>query len=232
MRREHEQELEIRLAAAAAGAVLLLVPFGVLAALVTGNVGWVHRIDEDFSTSAHAYAAAHPGWVGFMSAWSLAFDPFVWRGAALVLLIWLVRRGARPLAWWVGLTMVAGGLLGVLLKLLFGRDRPSFLDPVASATGYSFPSGHALNSALGAAVLLLVLLPLVRHRPGARRALIAAGIVLPLLTGIFRIGMGVHYASDVLAGWLLGVGVVAATTVAYVARHRRLSRRPAGVLNA
>ena len=233
MRREQEQELEVRLAAAGAGAVLLLVPFGVLAALVAGNVGWVHRLDQDFSTSAHGYAAAHPGWVDIMSAWSLAFDPFVWRVAALVLVIKLVRRGARPLAWWVGITMVAGGLLGVLLKLLFGRDRPSFLDPVASAVGYSFPSGHALNSALGAAVLLLVLLPLVRHRPGLRLGLLTAGIVLPLLTGASRVGLGVHYVSDVVAGWLLGVGVVAATTAVYVARRRRNPRSsPVEVLNA
>jgi undecaprenyl-diphosphatase len=117
--------------------------------------------------------------------------------------------------------MIAGGLLGALLKLIFERERPSFLDPVATAVGYSFPSGHALNNALGAAVVLAVLLPMVRHRPRLRRWLLVAGIVVPALTGAFRIGLGVHYLSDVLAGWLFGLVVVAVTTAAFVARRRR-----------
>ena len=221
--REREQEygLEVRLAAAAAGAVALLVPFAVIAALVVGNVDWLHRIDEDVSVAVHGFSAAHPALVDFMWAWCLVFDPWTWRVAALGLVIWLVRRGARSLAWWVAITMVAGGVLGAVLKLLFERDRPSFLDPVATAVGYSFPSGHALNNALGAAVILAVLLPLVRHRRRARRWILAAGIAVPAVTGAFRIGLGVHYLSDVLAGWLFGLIVVAVTSAAFVARRRR-----------
>ncbi|WP_127505773.1 phosphatase PAP2 family protein [Actinoplanes solisilvae] len=217
MREQQEYGLEVRLAVAAAGAVILLVPFAVIAALVVGNVGWLHRVDQDVSVAVHAFSAAHPALVDFMWTWCLVFDPWTWRAAALGLVIWLVRRGARSLAWWVGITTVAGGLLGALLKLLFERDRPSFLDPVATAVGYSFPSGHALNNALGAAVVLAVVLPLVRHR----RLLLIAGIAIPAVTGAFRIGLGVHYLSDVLAGWLFGLIVVAVTTAAFAARRRR-----------
>ena len=220
MDRDEEHALEIRLAAAAAGAMALLVPFAILAAMVAGQVGWLHRADEELSTSLHAWAAGHPGWVLFMRVWCVVFDPWVWRVAALVLAVWLVRRGARRLAWWVGITMAAGGLLGVLLKLLFERARPSWLDPVASAVGYSFPSGHALNNALGAAVFLVVLWPVLRRRPGLRRGLLVALIGIAVLTGAFRVGIGVHWASDVVGGWLLGTGVVATTAAAFVARRR------------
>ncbi|HET6480992.1 MAG TPA: phosphatase PAP2 family protein [Actinoplanes sp.] len=220
--REPEHALEVRLAAVAAGVVVLLVPFAVIAAMVVGGVDWLHRIDQDVSVAVHDYSATHPHLVDFMRVWCLAFDPWTWRLAALGLVVWLARRGARRLAWWVAITTAAGGLLGVLLKLLFERERPSFLDPVATAVGYSFPSGHALNNALGAAVVLAVLLPRVRHK----RWLLAVGIAVPALTGAFRIGLGVHYLSDVLAGWLFGLAVVAATTAAFVARRRRPA--PAG----
>ena len=53
--------------------------------------------------------------------------------------IWLLRRGARRLALWAATTMVVGGLLGPLLKLLVGRDRPDLLDPVARAAGLLVP---------------------------------------------------------------------------------------------
>ncbi|GID33294.1 phosphatase PAP2 family protein [Paractinoplanes brasiliensis] len=212
-----EHALEIRLAVAATGAVVLLVPFAVIAALVVGNVGWLHALDRDVSVPVHDFSAAHPGWAGFMWWWCLVFDPWTWRAAALALVIWLVRRGARPQAWWVAITMIAGGLLGVLLKLLFERERPAFLDPVATAVGYSFPSGHALNNALGAAVVVMALWPAVRRR----RLLLAAGVVIPVLTGLFRIGLGVHWLSDVVGGWLLGLAVVAATTAAFSYRRSR-----------
>jgi membrane-associated phospholipid phosphatase len=224
--RDREHALEARLAVAAAVAVVLLVPFAVITAMVVGGVDWLHRIDQDVSTAVHDFSAAHPGLVDFMWWWCLVFDPWTWRLAALGLVIWLVRRGEKTVAWWVGITMTAGGLLGVVLKLIFERDRPSFLDPVATAVGYSFPSGHALNNALGAAVLLAVLLPMARRRPRVRRWLIAGGLILPAVTGLFRIGLGVHWLSDVLAGWLLGLIVVAATMAAFAYRRRR---RGAGV---
>ena len=124
MRPDHDLCLEVRRTVAAVGAVALLVPFAVIAALVVGNVGWLHRLDHQVAGVMVEYALGHPGWVRFMAVWSTVFHPMVWRVAALVLAVWLARRGARALAWWVAITMAVGGLLGVLLKLLFVRHRP------------------------------------------------------------------------------------------------------------
>jgi membrane-associated phospholipid phosphatase len=164
-----------------------------------------------------------------MAVWSYAFDPNVWRLGALILVVWLVRRGAARLAWWVVLTITLGGMLGAVLKLLVGRGRPDLLDPVAQATGYSFPSGHALNSALGAGVFLLVLLPFTSGRPGRRIALWTVVVVVPLVTGVCRVGLGVHWTSDVVAGWLLGVAVVVTTAAGFEAWRRHSGRRPVDV---
>ncbi len=83
----------------------------------------------------------------------------------------LLRRGARRLAWWAAVTTIAGGLTGVALKALVERARPVFPDPVHVSPSWSFPSGHALNSALITAVILLVVLPALPSRRWRDRGL-------------------------------------------------------------
>ncbi|HEU4346299.1 MAG TPA: phosphatase PAP2 family protein [Actinoplanes sp.] len=223
-----DHSLGLRLGVAAVLTPLLLVPFALIAAFVVGDWPPLHELDATVTDGLHRFAEAHPFWVGVMLVWSWVFGPMPLRVAALVLLIWLIRRRHAPrLALWVAVTMTVGGVLAALIKLLVGRDRPELLDPVARAAGYSFPSGHSANAALTAGVFLLVLLPFTRDRTGRRVALWAAAIVVTLVTGLSRIILGVHWTSDVLAGWLLGVAVVAATTVAFHSRRTRRGGRSA-----
>ena len=206
-------KLGLRLGTASALALLGLVPFALLAALVSGGWSPLHDLDESVTTALHTWALSHPHWTTANLWWTHIFDPMPLRAATLVLVIWLLRRRAKRLAVWVTTTMIVGGLLGVLLKLLVGRHRPDLLDPVARATGFSFPSGHALNAALTAAVFVLVLLPVAR---GAKRWLLwGAAVAVTVLTGLSRIVLGVHWTSDVVAGWLLGIAVVAVTAAAF-----------------
>ncbi|GAA2882837.1 hypothetical protein Acy02nite_05160 [Actinoplanes cyaneus] len=213
--------LGVRTTRAAVAAVASLVPFGVIAGLVVGRAGALHDLDERVADRLHESASAHPGLTDAMLWWSLLLHPNTFRLAALVLAIWLARRRETMLAWWVVATMAGGGVLGGVLKLLFGVHRPDFLDPVARATGYSFPSGHALNAALGTAVLLLVLLPRTRGRI-TRAALVAAGVVVPLITAYARVVLGVHWISDVVAGLLLGLAVPAITVAVFQGRRVRV----------
>ncbi|MFI7545265.1 phosphatase PAP2 family protein [Actinoplanes sp. NPDC049599] len=206
-------KLGLRLTTASALALLVLVPFALIAALVAGGWAPLHDLDEAVTNSLHSWALGHPHWTTANVWWTNVFAPFPLRAAALGLVIWLLRRRAKRLALWVVTTMVVGGLLGVVLKLLVGRHRPDLLEPVARATGFSFPSGHALNAALTAGVFVLVLLPVAR---GAWRwVLWAAAIGVTVLTGLSRIVLGVHWTSDVVAGTLLGVAVVTATAAAF-----------------
>ncbi|MFY1579017.1 phosphatase PAP2 family protein [Verrucosispora sp. WMMD703] len=203
--------------------VLLVVPFALLATLVLGDWPPLRRLDLAITTQLHGYALDHPVWVRAMSFWTDAFAPMPLRAVALVLVIWLARDGARRLAGWVASTMVLGGLLGPLLKLLVGRQRPDLPDPVAQAPGLAFPSGHALNAMLAAGVLLVVFLP--RTRPGSvtRAAVWLGALTIVLVTGFSRVALGVHWSSDVLAGWLLGAAVVVATVTAFAVWSRRRS---------
>ncbi|MGB2569330.1 phosphatase PAP2 family protein [Micromonospora citrea] len=206
----------LRLSLAASAAFLVLMPFTLLAVLVAGAWPPLHDLDAAVTDTMYRYAVEHPTWTRTMNLWTDVFGPGPLRIAALALVIWLWARDARRLALWVVATMAVGGLLSALLKLLVGRNRPDLLDPVADAVGYAFPSGHAVNATLAAGVLLVVYLPYTRGRPGARTALWAVALVLAGLTGLSRVALGVHWTSDVFAGWLLGVAVVAATSAAFV----------------
>ncbi|MBU8857521.1 MULTISPECIES: phosphatase PAP2 family protein [unclassified Micromonospora] len=224
-RLDPEHSLGLRLTLTVVAAFLVLVPFALLALLVLGTWPPLQRLDASIAEVFHGYARDHPAWVGVMTVWTHVFGPGPLRVAAVVLVVWLVRRGAPRLAVWVVVTMVAGGLLGALLKLLVGRDRPDLLAPVARAAGYSFPSGHALNATLAAGVLLLVFLPFVRASGRGRVALWTAALLVTVVTGLSRIALGVHWISDVVGGWVLGVAVVAATSAAF-ATWRSGSGRP------
>jgi undecaprenyl-diphosphatase len=221
-RLDPDHSLGLRLTVAAAAAFLVLVPFSLLALLVLASWAPLHDFDHTVTAALHDYALGHPGWVDFMTAWSFVFAPWSLRLAALALVVWLLRRGARRLALWVVTTMVTGGLLGVVLKLLVGRERPELLDPVARAVGYSFPSGHALNATLAAGVLVLIMLRPTRGRPGARLAGWLAAVVLAGVTGASRVAIGVHFTSDVIGGWLLGAAVVAATAAGFTTWRERV----------
>jgi undecaprenyl-diphosphatase len=230
-RLDPDYALGLRLTVAAAAAFVVLVPFSLLAVLVLGSWPPLHALDRAVTASLHDYAVDHPVWVWFMTGWTNVFAPMSLRVAAVVLVIWLVRRGARRPALWVATTMAVGGLLSPAIKLLVGRDRPDLLDPVARAAGFAFPSGHALNATLAAGVLLLVALPFTRGRRGSRWALWAAAVCLAGVTGLSRIALGVHWTSDVVGGWLLGAAVVAATAAGFTTWREWIGHRPVRLID-
>lgn len=123
----------------------------------------------------------------------------------------LVRRLPRTAAW-VAVTGLGLAVLDPVVKGLVGRPRPVLPVVVATAPGESFPSGHALASFVTFTVLLLVALPSVPRR--ARPWAVGATAVVIAAVGFTRVALGVHYVSDVLAGWALGAVWVSVTALA------------------
>jgi membrane-associated phospholipid phosphatase len=116
---------------------------------------------------------------------------------------YLVRRGRRLDAALLAVTLGGAQLLTWILKAIFERPRPSFEDPVATASWFSFPSGHALSSiaVYGALAYLIV----GGGRSSQARALVAGLALLVALIGFSRLYLGVHYLTDVLAGYSAGL---------------------------
>ena len=220
-RLDPDRSLGLRLTVAALGAFLVLVPFSLLTLLVEARWAPLRELDHEVAEELHSQALGSPGFVDATQLWTNVFAPMPLRAAMLGLALWLAYRRAPRLAAWVVVTMITGGLVGVVLKLLVGRHRPALLDPVSRAAGYSFPSGHALNATLAAGILLLVFLPYVKRM---RWLLWAGALALPLLTGLSRAALGVHWISDVIGGWVLGTAIVAATAAAFATWRSSLGR--------
>jgi len=187
----------------------------------------LERLDRGVADNLNDAARGDATLVDVLRFGSVALDPWVFRLAVLAVAVWLWRRGARRLALWAVVTAVIGGVLGVVLKVLVDRARPTFPEPVATASGYSFPSGHALNAMLCVGILILVFLP-VLSRAGKATAY-AIGAVLVLLTGYDRIALGVHYVSDVLAGWVVALACLAGTSAGFEIWRREHGLRPSGL---
>ena len=130
--------------------------------------------------------------------------------AAVVLAFYL--KGWTLAATLLVVSTTGGSLLTAVLKAVFGRARPELFDSGYAASFYSFPSGHATVAVGFYGTLTLILA--YRLRGFARWAAAASGVLLVLLIGFSRLYLGVHYPTDVLAGylaaplWVLSVGVV------------------------
>ncbi|WP_227698569.1 phosphatase PAP2 family protein [Sphingomonas hengshuiensis] len=98
---------------------------------------------------------------------------------------------------------ILGGCGVTLIKALVGRARPDLVDRLMTEASNSFPSGHAANSAIVYLTLATLLFPVVREAR-MRAFVLGAALGLTLMIGVSRVYLGVHWPSDVLAGWAFG----------------------------
>ena len=117
--------------------------------------------------------------------------------------LWLSQR--RRMLVFVLVATIGGLALSQLLKVSFERERPSVVPHLAAVYTSSFPSGHSMMSAVVYLTLGTLLVPVVRQRRLKIYCLVLA-LLLSGLVGLSRMYLGVHYPTDVLAGWMLGLG--------------------------
>ena len=184
--------------------------------------GGMFAFDDRIRALVHEIAS--PRLTAFMRAASLYGGPAVLVATGLIAALAFLVRGWRRGALLVAITLAGAGLLNGLLKLSFARVRPApFFDyPLPGSP--SFPSGHALYAASvfgGLAALLSV-----RLKSRALQVVVwVAAILATGLVGASRVYLGVHYPSDVLAGFSVAVIWVAAVAFGdRLVRHRRRRR--------
>ncbi|MEU5390258.1 phosphatase PAP2 family protein [Streptomyces tibetensis] len=180
-----------------------LTAFGLLALVVVGGDGAVLFTDEDLHTwpLAHRPAVAVALARG-LTATGTGVVPYV-----LAVLAGLVAaRAARGRLLAVALCVAClgtgqGARYGVMR--LIARPRPPRAEWATHASGWSFPSGHATTATLTAGLLVVAVL---MRAPRGRTALALAACCWGALVGLSRVYLGVHWFTDVLGGWLFGIG--------------------------
>ncbi len=142
----------------------------------------------------------------------------------LIFALFLITK--RDWYWLVALVIIVPGgmLLNVAMKQAFHRARPHFDDAILSLTTYSFPSGHAAAATLFYGVLAAYLVT----QPGEWRwrvLIVLGAFLIVVLVALSRIYLGVHYLSDVLAGFAEGVAWLALCLTAIHTLRRHRARR-------
>ncbi len=205
--------------------VLGTLLFGLLARSVLNNAALV-QFDQNLALALHAWARPVP--TAIFLFFSLLGFQVLWGIVLIVAVVLAIQRRWTYLVTWV-VAWAGGEILNQLLKQLFARPRPIFADPLQTAANYSFPSGHAMFSAIAYGVLAYFVLLGLKHR-WQRIAVIVGTLLLVLLIGLSRLYLGVHYFSDVVAGYAAGgawlsVCITAMETVRWRSAHTT-SRRP------
>ena len=155
-------------------------------------------IDEAISHAAAGWRAAAPGFTRFAASFTeVGGGRFTLSLAALAGSSLLVRR--KPvLALILLVTVLAERELVEWLKDLTDRPRPAF--GAINSASMAFPSGHSANSMTAYLAIALLAVP-----PSHRRPVAIAALILSLLVGLSRVYLGVHWPSDVIGGWALGL---------------------------
>lgn len=202
-----------RLALSEIGAVIAMgvVALGALAFMAIADEaleGDTHAFDESILLALREPGDASnpigPAWLADMMADLTALGGI----AVLTLLVvgvvvYLLSVGKRGTALLVGGAVGSGAILSALLKLGFDRPRPDLVAHLSHAYSSSFPSGHAMLAAV-TYLTLGVLLARAHERRRTKIIVMIYGVTLTVLIGLSRIYLGVHWPTDVMAGWALG----------------------------
>lgn len=160
-----------------------------------------------------------PAATNFYKSITFLGNPEFLTGLSIIFFIIFILKKYYLEALYLVINMViVAGIGNQLLKILYRRPRPTLIDHIVEAHGFSFPSGHAMGSMLLYGSLALFGLYFFKNNK-LLKYLNLFLFVLPLLIGCSRIYLGVHYPSDVLAGWLFGFSWLSLTYPIY--RHLR-----------
>jgi undecaprenyl-diphosphatase len=193
----------------------------VLGFLVAVLAGWAFGRIADWVFASEATRAADRWGQEVAARWRTPPLTAFMRFMSLFGRLWMLGLMAVPVAalllrarshrrlYAFAATIVGGAVLNPALKEAFRRARPSGIDALATSHGYSFPSGHAMGSMLFFGSLAYVIYFSIDHSRRLRVLAVALCVLLILTIGASRVYLGVHYLSDVLAGFAAGLCWVA-----------------------
>jgi membrane-associated phospholipid phosphatase len=207
---------------------LLLLLLGVLAPLLLFFELTEDLLEEGgfaWDASVLAWYRAHrtPGLTAVANALAVLGGFAVLPLVTALIAALLARAGAKAHGWFLILALAGAALLNTVAKLVFHRARPDILEALVREPGFSFPSGHAMSNAAFGFALIVVFW---RSRAGWPVAVVAG--LWAVAVGASRNYLGVHYPSDVLAGFLASAAWVAGLYLLMGRRWPGLRKSPKG----
>lgn len=187
----------------ALAAIIILIPFLILAGILLYSSNTLDRFD--FNIGQNILSLRTPernavaiGITTIGDAWSQTL-------IVVVITTLLLTLQEYKAAIWYALTCLAGALfLNTFFKNMFTRTRPDYVDHLVQESSYSFPSGHAMGTMIIFGALAFVIYRLVKTKMAFKYLGIFYCLATAVIIGLSRIYLGVHYPSDVLAGFSLG----------------------------
>lgn len=169
-----------------------------------GVLGFDRTLMLTMRVPGHPAVPAGPAWLGatMRDITALGGGPVLTIVVTLVCAFLILKRQWRP-AVLVVVAVVSGSLAIATAKWFFARARPDLIDHLVVVTSKSFPSGHAGNSAIVYLTVACLTYPVIRETR-LRAFVMTAALLLVGAIGVSRVYLGVHWPSDVLAGWLFG----------------------------
>lgn len=193
------------------GTALLVVFLGVASFELAGDVleGDTQQYDERVLAALRNPADPRqpigPAWLHGVALDITALGSASVLGLVVVAVCgFLLLQGLRRHALFVMIASASGWGLNALLKEAFGRPRPEVVPHLREVMTLSFPSGHAMTTAV-IYLTLGALLMRVAERRVTRLYIMSIAMLATFLVGASRVYLGVHYPTDVLAGWLMGL---------------------------
>jgi membrane-associated phospholipid phosphatase len=200
---------------------ILAVPFSLLLFLVRTRWTPLLSVDNAVRDELHRYTVEHQAFAAAMKTMSTVGSAPVYLTVFTLVAAWLLyRRRPRSAAFTV-VTVLCGAVLNAAVKRAVQRARPVVTDPLTTASGLSFPCGHAQSAVVTYTTLLLLFWSVMRTV--WRRVAVTVATVMMLGIGLSRVALSVHYATDVLAGYLLGAAWVIAMIAVFDAWRQELS---------
>jgi len=171
------------------------------------------RSTTQFDSSVRAWIMSHQNPVVYKLAYVITWigSPAVMVFVAIAAGVWFYGQRGRSKAGIMVAAPAVGGLVSGVVKIIFGRVRPAGA-ALLNERNYSFPSGHAATSA---AVMVTLCYVLARERLISWPAAIVIGGTVPLIVGLTRIYLDVHWTTDVVGGWAVGLFVAALSAALY-----------------
>lgn len=189
-------------------ALLGILPFLYFA--IIGYFDWTNVTIRDYEIGSFFYSMRTPMRTDIAKGITFLADREAQTIVTVVSVIALLLVKKWRTGLWYGLTVLIGSdLLNSVVKEVYERARPDQIDHLVEQGGYSFPSGHAMGSMIVYGGLLFILIRFLNSRRGGLNTVkwvlgLFIGILI-LLIGLSRIYLGVHYPSDVISGFSLGI---------------------------